>query len=103
MQDWYFFLWAYWFQVEKLVEQRTIKGRRQFLVRWKGYGEDSDTWENEKDLNCDKLIEEFLAEEEEEESIEEKKVKIDKKTNSKKQDKTPKKKNNKSKNDTLIY
>lgn len=42
--------------------QRTIKGRRQFLVRWKGYDADSDTWEQEKDLNCLELIEEFLAE-----------------------------------------
>lgn len=49
-------------QVEKVVAQRTIKGRRQFLVRWKGYAEDSDTWEQEKDLNCPQLIEEFLAE-----------------------------------------
>ncbi|XP_051167747.1 uncharacterized protein LOC127285663 [Leptopilina boulardi] len=50
------------YEVEKVVAQRTIKGRRQFLVRWKGYGEDSDTWEQEKDLNCPQLIEEFLAE-----------------------------------------
>lgn len=50
------------YEVEKIVGQRTIKGRRQFLVRWKGYGEDSDTWEQEKDLNCTKLIEQFLEE-----------------------------------------
>lgn len=51
------------YEVEKIVGQRTIKGRRQFLVRWKGYGEDSDSWEQEKDLNCIKLIEEFLEDE----------------------------------------
>ncbi|CAK9797973.1 Chromobox protein homolog 5 [Anthophora quadrimaculata] len=50
------------YEVEKIVGQRTIKGRRQFLVRWKGYGETSDTWEQEKDLNCPQLIEEFLDE-----------------------------------------
>lgn len=49
------------------MSQRTIKGRRQFLVRWKGYDEDSDTWELEKDLHCSQLIEEFLAEDEENE------------------------------------
>ncbi|XP_034190669.1 uncharacterized protein LOC117608970 [Osmia lignaria lignaria] len=53
------------YEVEKIVGQRTIKGRRQFLIRWKGYGEDSDTWEQEEDLNCSQLIEEFLAEDEE--------------------------------------
>lgn len=52
-------------QVEELVGHRTIKGRRQFLVRWKNYGSSADTWENEKDLNCSKLIEEFLAKEKE--------------------------------------
>lgn len=51
------------YEVEKIVGHRTIKGRRQFLVRWKGYGKDSDTWEQEKDLNCPKLIEDFLGEE----------------------------------------
>lgn len=51
--------------MERIVGQRTIKGRRQFLIRWKGYGEDSDTWEQEEDLNCSQLIEEFLAENEE--------------------------------------
>ncbi|XP_076761181.1 uncharacterized protein LOC143429410 [Xylocopa sonorina] len=68
------------YEVEKLVGQRTIKGRRQFLVRWKGYGEDSDTWEQEKDLNCAELIEEYLAENTEDE--EENKIK--------KSDNTPK-------------
>ncbi|XP_028048125.1 chromobox protein homolog 3 [Monomorium pharaonis] len=51
------------YEVEKLINLRTIKGRRQFLVRWKGYGEASDSWENEKDLNCPRLIEEYLIEE----------------------------------------
>lgn len=45
------------------MNHRTIKGLRQFLVRWKGYGESADTWENEKDLNCPDLIEEYLEEE----------------------------------------
>lgn len=53
------------FQVEKLVSVRTNKSTRQFLVRWKGYGESADSWENEKDLNCPKLIEKFLAKEQE--------------------------------------
>ena len=59
--------------MERIVGQRTIKGQRQFLVRWKGYDADSDTWEQEKDLSCPKLIEEFLEEEhdkEEEEAAE---------------------------------
>ncbi|XP_076170396.1 uncharacterized protein LOC143148210 isoform X2 [Ptiloglossa arizonensis] len=61
------------YEVEKIVGQRTIKGRRQFLVRWKGYDEDSDTWEQEKDLNCSQLIEEFLIEDAENEEEKSKK------------------------------
>ncbi|XP_029663832.1 chromobox protein homolog 3-like [Formica exsecta] len=56
------------YEVEKLLEVRASKGNRQFLVRWKGYGESADTWENEKDLNCPQLIEKFLAKEEEQET-----------------------------------
>lgn len=48
--------------MEKIIAQRTIKGRRQFLIRWKGFDEESDTWEQEKDLSCPQVIEEFLAE-----------------------------------------
>ncbi|XP_017885971.1 chromobox protein homolog 5-like [Ceratina calcarata] len=63
------------YEVLKIVGQRTIKGRRQFLIRWKGYDEDSDTWEQEKDLNCTELIEEYLAENaENEEEIKPKKA-----------------------------
>lgn len=90
--------------MEKIVDQRTIKGRRQFLVRWKGYTADSDTWEQEKELNCDRLIEEFLAEQEdnndESEKEEEKEEKPAKKTKAKKQEKkqSKSKKTSKAKN-----
>ncbi|XP_014609904.1 PREDICTED: chromodomain-helicase-DNA-binding protein 1-like isoform X2 [Polistes canadensis] len=64
------------YEVEKIVGRRTIKGRRQFLIRWKGYGEESDTWEQEKDLNCPKLIENFLLDDNEtDETISEKAAK----------------------------
>ncbi|KAG5342123.1 CBX5 protein, partial [Acromyrmex charruanus] len=64
------------YEVERLINVRTIKGRRQFLVRWVGYGENDDTWENEKDLNCSQLIEDFLAEEKDKEK--EKEIKLSK-------------------------
>lgn len=64
------------------------------MVRWKGYGESADTWENEKDLNCPKLIEEFLLDEKEKEKeLEMKPSKIvsAKTDKSKKSKSTPKK------------
>ncbi|XP_050459755.1 chromobox protein homolog 1-like isoform X1 [Cataglyphis hispanica] len=80
------------YEVEKLIDVRVSKGNRQFLVRWKGYGESADTWENEKDLNCPQLIEKFLANEEEQEtkSIKTGSTKTDK---SKKSKASPKKQN----------
>lgn len=67
-----------------IVGHRTIKGRRQFLVRWKGYSNASDSWENEKDLNCPKLIEEFLVNEKESKEIKPAKTKATKTDKSKK-------------------
>ncbi|XP_033333126.1 uncharacterized protein LOC117224363 [Megalopta genalis] len=81
------------YEVEKIVGQRVVKSRRQFLVRWMGYDENSDTWEQEKDLNCPELIEEFLAEDLE--NVEDKSKKSEEskigKTKSPKMDKKSKK------------
>lgn len=48
------------YEVEKLVSHRTRNGSMQFLVRWKGYDADSDTWEREKNLNCPRLLKKYL-------------------------------------------
>jgi hypothetical protein len=39
---------------------RQRQGKRQFKIRWKGYGPGSDTWENEEDLSCPNIIKSFL-------------------------------------------
>jgi len=37
-----------------------VRGKEKFLVRWKGYTVEEDTWENRKDLeNTKELVEEF--------------------------------------------
>jgi len=46
-------------QVEAIVGHKTKRGESFFLVRWKGYGKDADSWEPEADLNCDDLIAEY--------------------------------------------
>ena len=48
------------FEVEEILNKRTIRGKEKFLVRWKGYTVEEDTWENRKNLeNMKELVEEF--------------------------------------------
>ena len=51
------------FEVEKILNKRTITGKEKFLVRWKGYTVEEDTWENRENLeNVKELVEEFERE-----------------------------------------
>ncbi|ODM88702.1 Chromobox protein 5 [Orchesella cincta] len=60
------------YEVEKLLEVRTRRGVREFLVKWKGFSKAKSTWEPESNLKASKeLINEFLAKEKEEEKEEE--------------------------------
>jgi len=51
------------YEVAKIVDFKTkkISGKREFLVRWKGWGPDGDTWEPEDNLDCPDLIDKFMA------------------------------------------
>jgi len=51
------------FEVEKILNKRTVRGKEKFLVRWKGYTMEEDTWENRENLeNTKELVEEFERE-----------------------------------------
>jgi len=51
------------FEVEKILNKRMIRGKEKFLVRWKGYMVEEDTWENRENLeNAKELVEEFKRE-----------------------------------------
>lgn len=43
------------------MEEKNIRGVRHYLIRWKGYEPESDTWEPESTLSCSELIAEFKA------------------------------------------
>jgi hypothetical protein len=47
-------------KVESIEDTRQRNGKTQFRIRWKGYGPDTDTWENEEDLSCPNIIKAFL-------------------------------------------
>jgi len=48
------------FEIEKIINKRTVRGKKKFLVRWKGYTVEEDTWESRENLeNAKELVEEF--------------------------------------------
>ncbi|XP_053571804.1 chromodomain Y-like protein [Bombina bombina] len=49
------------YEVERIVDKRkNKKGKTEYLVHWKGYDSDDDTWEPELHLvNCEEYIHEF--------------------------------------------
>lgn len=48
------------YEVESIEDTRQRNGKTQFRIRWKGYGPNTDTWENEEDLSCPNIIKAFL-------------------------------------------
>lgn len=50
------------FEVDRIIDVHTKKnGKKEFLIRWKGYSEKHDTWEPEDNLNCPEIISKYLA------------------------------------------
>ena len=53
--------------MEKILNKRIVRGKEKFLVRWKGYMAEEDTWKNRENLeNAKELVEEFEKEYKEE-------------------------------------
>lgn len=48
------------YEVEKILDHKTVQTHRQYLIRWKGYDSDDDTWEKASDLKCPKLLNGYL-------------------------------------------
>lgn len=49
------------FTVEKIVGKRKRRGKVEYLIKWEGYPEASNTWEKQEDVFCTELIQAFEA------------------------------------------
>lgn len=48
------------FEVEKVIDDRMKGKKREYLIRWKGYGPKDDTWEKADNLMCPSILEDYM-------------------------------------------
>ncbi len=47
------------FEVEEIINDRTFRRKKQYLIKWQGYLMTDNTWVNAQDLNTPRLLEEY--------------------------------------------
>ena len=49
------------YEVESILDSRLRAGKLEFLVNWKGYGYEENSWVSEHDVNAPRLISQFYC------------------------------------------
>lgn len=52
------------YSVERVVDKRVVKGNPdtiEYLLKWRGYGVECNTWEAQEHVYCPELVSEFEA------------------------------------------
>lgn len=47
--------------VEDIIKHRIVNGKLQFLLKWKGYDDNENSWINQKELHCDDILNRYLS------------------------------------------
>lgn len=47
------------YEVDAIIAHKNCKSGRLYLVRWKGYADDEDSWEKESNLDCPKILNKY--------------------------------------------
>lgn len=44
------------YEVEKVLQKRIVRSKTQYLIKWKGFSLEENTWEPQENLDCSDLI-----------------------------------------------
>lgn len=47
------------YEIADIIDDKLVNRKKYYLVRWKGYGKDDDSWEPKKNLNCPYLLDKY--------------------------------------------
>ena len=49
------------FEVEKILSERILRNNKMYLVKWKGFSEDENTWEPIENLQgCERILAKYI-------------------------------------------